>query len=349
MKGTCRRGFTLIELLVVIAIIGLLIGLLLPAVQAAREASRRAKCSNNLKQLGLALQNYIDVQGVMPLGSWKMSPPGDTGPGAGNHCVDRHEGGVFIALLPFLEQGALFNAFNSNIHYETAPNSTVNGTGLAVLWCPSDGRVSRSDSTHFGWPVGFCSYMASSGTWNSPSVYRGPNCTLQSFPALLGQANGVMYYYSAVPLAEVTDGTSNTFLFGEHAYGKNPIVELPDWGWWFSGNYGDTMFTTMFPMNPYQRVPDVSNPTLYGTDIPPSIQAASSYHPGGACFGFCDGSVRFIKESVDCSPFDPSTGLPQGWTLGTDGLYAVNPPGRMGVYQALSTRAGGEVISADAY
>jgi prepilin-type N-terminal cleavage/methylation domain-containing protein len=150
MRNDRHRGFTLIELLVVIAIIGVLIALLLPAVQAAREASRRAQCTNNLKQLGLALQGYVDAHGVMPLGSFKMSPPGDSGPGAGDHCVDRHEGGVFIALLPFLEQGALFNAFNSSVHYETAPNSTVNGTGLSVLWCPSDGLVSRSDSEHFG-------------------------------------------------------------------------------------------------------------------------------------------------------------------------------------------------------
>jgi prepilin-type N-terminal cleavage/methylation domain-containing protein len=349
MNDRNQHGFTLIELLVVIAVIGVLIALLLPAVQAAREASRRAHCSNNLKQLGLALQGYVDAHGVMPLGSWKMSPPGDNGPGAGNHCIDRHEAGVFIALLPFLEQGALFNAFNSSIHYQNAPNSTVNGTGLSVLWCPSDGRVPQPDSTHFGWPVRFCSYMASCGTWNSPSVYRGPNCTLQDFQALLAQANGVMFYYSAVHLAEISDGTSNTFLFGEHAYGKNPAIELPDWGWWFSGNYGDTMFTTMFPMNPHQRIPDVSNETLYGTDIPPSIQAASSYHTGGAFFGFCDGSVRFIKETIDCSPFNPATGLPQGWTLGANGLFAVNPPGRMGVFQSLSTRAGGEVISADSY
>jgi prepilin-type N-terminal cleavage/methylation domain-containing protein/prepilin-type processing-associated H-X9-DG protein len=339
-----HRGFTLIELLVVISIIGVLIALLLPAVQAAREAARRTQCVNNLKQLGLATHGYLDAHGVMPLGSFKLPPPLGSDP-----CKGGHEAGLFVAILPFLEQGTLFNAFNSNVHYETAPNSTVNGTGLSVLWCPSDGLVSQADSKHFGWPVRFCSYMGSAGTWNSPPENRGPTCTLQSFQALLGQANGVIFYYSSVRLASVNDGTSNTFLLGEHAYGRNPVIELPDWNWWFSGNYGDTMFNTMFPMNPLGKVPDIPNQTLYGVDINPSIQAASSYHPGGAHFGFCDGSVRFVKETIDCAPFDTTTGLPRDWSMGSDGLYTVSTPGRMGVYQALSTRSGGEVITADSY
>ena len=245
MRGDSRCGFTLIELLVVISIIGVLIALLLPAVQAAREAARRSQCTNNLKQLALAVHGYLDSHGVMPLGSFKLPPPL-----GGDPCKGGHEAGAFIAILPFLEQSPLFNAFNSSVHYETAPNSTVNGTGLSVLWCPSDGLVSQADSQHFGWPVRFCSYMGSSGTWNSPGENRGPTCTLQNFQALLSQANGVIFYYSSVRIAGVTDGTSNTFLLGEHAYGKNPTIELPDWGWWFSGNYGDTMFTTMFPINP---------------------------------------------------------------------------------------------------
>jgi prepilin-type N-terminal cleavage/methylation domain-containing protein/prepilin-type processing-associated H-X9-DG protein len=344
MRGDSRCGFTLIELLVVISIIGVLIALLLPAVQAAREAARRSQCTNNLKQLGLAVHEYIDAHGVMPLGSFKLSPPA-----GGDPCKGGHEAGVFIALLPYLEQGSLFGAFNSTVHYETAPNSTVVGTGLSVLWCPSDSLVSQADSKHFGWPVRYCSYMGSSGTWNSPPETRGPACPLQNFQALLAQANGVIFYYSSIRIAGIVDGTSSTFLFGEHAYGKNPTVELPDWGWWFSGNYGDTMFTTMFPMNPQGKIPDIPNQALYGIDINPSIQAASSYHPGGAHFAFCDGSVRFLKESIDSAPFAVSTGLPQGWSMAPSGLYSITPPGRLGVYQALSTRSGTEVVSADSY
>src|SRR5215212_1356101 len=267
MRNDDHRGFTLIELLVVISIIGVLVGLLLPAVQAAREAARRSQCSNNLKQLALAVQGYADVHGVFPLGSFKQPPPVD-------HCGGSHEHGAFIALLPFLEQRPLFDAFNANVHFETSPNSTVMGAGLSVLWCPSDPSVARPNSEAFGWPIRFTSYMGNSGTWNSPPPNRGPNCTVQSFSRLLGQANGAIFYYSATSIASITDGTSRTILFGEHAYGKNPTRELPDWCWWFSGNYGDTMFTTMFPINPLGKIPEVSREAFYGIDIPPSMLAA---------------------------------------------------------------------------
>src|SRR5262249_2795253 len=146
MRVRGNRAFTLIELLVVISIIGILVALLLPAVQAPPEAPPRAQCTNNLKHLRPALPEYTDGHRVMPLGSFKLPPPL-----GGDPCRGGHEAGVFIALLPFLEQGSLFNAFNSSVHYETAPNSTVVGTGLSVLWCPSDGLVSQADSKHFGW------------------------------------------------------------------------------------------------------------------------------------------------------------------------------------------------------
>ena len=111
VRRRSARGFTLIELLVVIAIIAVLIALLLPAVQAAREAARRAQCTNNLKQLGLAVMNYESANGVFPIGSFLMPPPGDpfaTAPGSG-----RHEHGILIRLLPYYEQAPLYNAFNS--------------------------------------------------------------------------------------------------------------------------------------------------------------------------------------------------------------------------------------------
>ena len=318
------------------AIIGLLVALLLPAAQMAREAARRSQCLSNLKQLSLACLNYAEANRVLPLGSFKR---------VADTCRDNHEHGVFVALLPYLEQSELFNGFNADVHYTDVLNSTVISRGLGVLFCPSDPLVATPNSEHFGYPMRFCSYMGNAGTWNSPPVFSGPNCAKYNFGPLLDQGNGVFAYYSHVAVDKIGDGTSKTFLFGEHAYGRNPTVELPDWNWWVSGNYGDTMFTTMFPMNPHRKIPDTPNEPLYGTDINPSIQAASSYHDGGAHFSFCDGSVRFISDSIDCSPFDAATGLPVGWSVSAAGVYLVSPPGRFGVYQALSTRNGNETIS----
>src|SRR5262249_35759825 len=159
-----------IELLVVIAIIAVLIALLLPAVQAAREAARRAQCVNNLKQLALGLSNYESSNGVFPLGSFQMQPPGD--PNA-RPCNGRHEHGIFTRLLPYIEQGQLYNAFNANIHYFTFQNLTINATGVATLWCPSDGKVDTASTLPPGddgsVPVASVmrhnSYKGSAGTW----------------------------------------------------------------------------------------------------------------------------------------------------------------------------------------
>jgi prepilin-type processing-associated H-X9-DG protein len=156
-----------------------------------------------------------------------------------------------------------------------------------------------------------------------------------------------------VRLADITDGTSNTLAFGERAHTLLDEQSSLWWQLWTSGNYGDTLFCTLYPMNPFRRVNGLAA-DLYADNTgddrqAPFIVSASSLHPGGANFAFMDGSVRFLKESISCWPTDPTTLLPPGLTFDPAGPYKEAGIVRRGVYQALSTRNGGEVISADAF
>jgi prepilin-type N-terminal cleavage/methylation domain-containing protein/prepilin-type processing-associated H-X9-DG protein len=365
-----RRGFTLIELLVVIAIVAVLIGLLLPAVQSAREAGRRAQCVNNLKQIALALHNYENANGTFPMGAWRQIVT--QGRLQGNYFAGPS---FFVALTPYLEQAAIFSAYNSQVSNYTAQNTTVAGFGLSTLWCPSDGAIvnlrhdySAADCATYDcspMPMYYSSYAGSMGTWTYwPSKHDA------YLVQKLSQMNGVIFYIgwpsgispingvpnpgsvSPVKLASIIDGTSNTMILSERAHGMlsrnlgpDGFVDFSCYNWWQSGNYGDTMFTTFYPINPWKRLNDTVGYLIQGDAYP---MAASSFHPGGANFAFCDGSVRFLKETINCWPFNPQTGLPTNVSLDANGFFVL-APGSQGVYQALSTRNGGEVISADAY
>jgi prepilin-type N-terminal cleavage/methylation domain-containing protein/prepilin-type processing-associated H-X9-DG protein len=376
-----RPGFTLIELLVVIAIIAVLIALLLPAVQSAREAARRAQCVNNLKQLGLALANYESSNGVYPYGMAREN--------CGPNCLFSPNGyfvgsSLFVRILPQVEQQPLANAYNFSLINWVADNTTVNGTGLSVLWCPSDGSIAGLRSTFAGWgwdgstqTLVYTSYAGNMGTFTKVPI--AITSTAQHM-AVLNQANGVFFYLGwpawnppAQPdpiapqnpgsirpasLASVTDGLSNTFAFGEKAHGK--FSQTPDiyfaidylyYGAWVSGSFGDTLFTTLYPMNPFGRIGgDPNGDFFYSYDAQEdnfSI-AASSFHPGGCNFAFLDGSVRFIKETINTWPYNPTNGTPTNVSYNpATGLFSAGPPS--GVYQALSTRAGGEVVGSDQY
>ena len=345
-RSRCLRGFTLIELLVVIAIIGVLIALLLPAVQSAREAARRAQCANNLKQLGLASANYESSNGVFPLGCYMMPNPGDPNSGP---CSGQYEHSILIRLLPFVEQSTLYNAFNTNIHFSFPDNGTVQATGLKALWCPSDPSVSQIDYSIFAYGMRFTSYKGNAGTWFSPGRYADPSCSDYNFGTQISQANGIFNFYSRTTIAAITDGTTNTALMAEFAYGKLSRADRICWAWWDSGNYSDTMYSSSYPLNPFNNGSYVSNGAAITSDIHTS--AASSFHPGGANFAFCDGSVRFIKDSIQQNPQTANSGSVQAFASNfvvTPGnIYTVIGP--MSVYQALSTRNGGEIISSDAY
>ncbi len=335
-----RRGFTLIELLVVIAIIGVLIALLLPAVQAAREAARRAQCTNNLKQIALAALNYESANGTLPVmaGNWRYGTQSCTGCGFS----------AFVHMSQYLEQGAAYNSVNFSLWMYQPPNATVAGVGLSALMCPSDpdtsigrpldsfyqgGAAFRADKRQFA-----TNYKGSSGTW--PAWWPGNRAT----------ATGTQYWGGVTRLADIRDGTSNTMLYGEVAYGLLSTQDQNFYVWWNSGYWADTAFSTRYPPNYARKVINEIGPRGWWAL---AMEGASSFHPGGANFAFGDGSVRFIKDSiaswqlnVDSAPVAGGP-LPIGvtYSAGVFNLGTAVP----GPYQALSTRKGNEVLSADQY
>ena len=366
--ATRRRGFTLIELLVVIAIIAVLIALLLPAVQAAREAARRAQCTNNLKQLALAMANYESANSSYVMGFNFQHYPSD-----GNY----YDGiGPLPQLAPFIEQSNIFSSYNTSLGPFCDQNFTVCGVGISSLWCPSDGSVNGYRYTfqvgyitplgNGAMPMTYSNYATSMGYWTG--FIPGSNVS-----ARLAQFNGVTYAVGYPPdyptpslagqgapvtrISSITDGTSNTIMFGERAHGlfsktdggtNTDNSSFNGWNWWTSGNYGDTEFTEFYPINPQKKINLAAFPTGTYDQAGPFPLAASSFHPGGANFAFCDGSVRFLKESIDSWTINPAAGgLPQGVTYQPPFYYP--SPGAVRVYQALSTINGGEVISADQY
>jgi prepilin-type N-terminal cleavage/methylation domain-containing protein/prepilin-type processing-associated H-X9-DG protein len=352
-----REGFTLIELLVVIAIIGVLIALLLPAVQAAREAARRAQCVNNLKQLALAAQNYHDTNGVFPGGSYSQF--------AQPHKYPENFS-CFVRLLNFTEQSPIYNAINFNLTSSNVENITISGVALNILLCPSDTNltpVAIQPPPAFGTVPGWSFnqvFPLPPGTWLQQFASYGGNAGTFDFgyntsfgAAEFAMYNGVIYNDSSVKIADITDGTSNTFIFGEHSHGNlfkfDPNFAVSD-NSWNSGRWYDTLFATYYPPNVN---PGSTGQTYGDTQNYYYPTAATSQHPGGANFAFCDGSVRFIKNSIQNWQFNPSSTGAHGWLPNgvtyANFIYTINPGTQMGVYQALSTRSFGEVISADSY
>jgi prepilin-type processing-associated H-X9-DG protein/prepilin-type N-terminal cleavage/methylation domain-containing protein len=332
-----RRGLTLVEALVVIALLGILAALLLPALQAAREAARRSSCAANLRQIALATANYTDVWQVLPAGV--------------QFTFNYSTSSLHVAILPYVEQTPLFDAVNFDWVVWSPANTTVTGVQLAVYQCPSDSMASMIDTYrgdlyfepgqeffYYGpFPVAYGSYAGNAGTWFQHSRDQ----------SRLRQSNGLFYRESATRLGAITDGLSTTVAFGEHAVSlltddTERIAEGPQWA---EGWYGSTICTSFYPINPQRSVHDE-----YGDGLCRAyVGAVSSEHPGGANVAFCDGSVKFVKDTIDSWAVATDTATPLGVTRDSSGLFQLAPDTRFHVWQVITTRAGGEVVSASGF
>jgi prepilin-type N-terminal cleavage/methylation domain-containing protein/prepilin-type processing-associated H-X9-DG protein len=374
-SSICRprtRAFTLIELLVVIAIIAVLIALLLPAVQSAREAARRIQCTNNLKQLGLSLHNYHSANNVFPEQDWFQFYLTDALTPIPNFGGWAHVGSYVLMLLPYFEQQPAYNTMNFAYHPFQVQNNTTWGLSINSLHCPSDAQsfdkgyfAPGSDDFGGGYgpqPLGYYiarnSYPCSVGYW-TPYPGGAPNIGGQNLDsnasAEIGQAHGLFQFGKCIPISGVTDGTSNTMALGEHAYALLTFDgDNIQWYWWNSGSYGDSGFTTIVPPNYLkQNAYNYQNDPGGGSR---AIGGASSLHAGGMNIGFADGSVKFIKDTISTWLIvkTATDTLPAGYTPSIGGqpgspgslTFGVTIPG---VWQALGTRNGGEVLSSDTY
>jgi len=295
----------LLRFLVVIAVIGILIALLLPAVQAAREAARRIHCSNNLRQLGIAFHAHHDVQGHLPTGGWGYTWIGDPDRG----FAERQPGGWVFNTLPYTEQEALHDSGSGLATAEKRlALAGTNGTALRVLRCPSRRSVTSyptavaPKNAEFVPAVAKTDYAANAGDgpWGADNGYpAGPTTIKQAdsgkYNWTATNETGVVFQRSKVRLADIRDGTSNTYMLGEKYVNPDHYETGRDNGddqSMYVGYDIDTCRWTRFQDGvAFTPLPDTSGELHY--------HQFGSAHSGGCNFAFCDGSVRLIGYTID--------------------------------------------------
>ncbi len=293
-----RSGFTLVELLVVIAIIGILIALLLPAVQAAREAARRMQCTNNLKQLGLALHNYHDTHRSFPSGSITGPPnganinnPWEAARSSGSGDSNQHGTSWLLRILPFIEQGPIYQQWN--VTTNVIGNAAIAQLDIAAFYCPSrrsevteQQRLLNSNWTGGGNDYGGCAGSGMTFATGTGKPFDTASSATQRWDH--GARRGIFWRNSNTRFMAIQDGTTNTIMTGElqrlnHA--SDPLQQSQD-GWAVGGSA--TLFSTHEGWG--GNLGAINNKYF---------ESPGSRHTGGANFGMADGSVHFISETID--------------------------------------------------